>query len=373
LGDTVILIENAILAGQRFVLRPNGEHFTLSESPQKKEADMKKLLAFVILTLFLAACARAAPEAGIPTPIVITAEVSTVVPETSGPPPTEGPSPTAIPATPLPTLPSASLSPTELKYMVLEQYPDFFFCDPDLYPVARDNEMVLAKEHFPELQANQEEFETILRHTNISGEPYFTDQQRLVIYREHKKLSAISFQLVGESYQFQIQTGAEGQQGSVITGTIDANGTIEVQKQESSFPACPICLAVGTLIDTPHGAVPVEDLQLGDSVWTMNETGERVPGKILKLGSVNVPATHQVIHLVLSDGRELWASRGHPTADGQLLSHVKLNDWMDGARVILVERLPYAGSKTYDLLPSGETGFYWANGILLGSTLADHP
>ena len=24
---------------------------------------------------------------------------------------------------------------------------------------------------------------------------------------------------------------------------------------------------------------------------------------------------------------------------------------------------------TYDVLPSGETGFYWANGVLLGSTL----
>ncbi len=26
---------------------------------------------------------------------------------------------------------------------------------------------------------------------------------------------------------------------------------------------------------------------------------------------------------------------------------------------------------TYDLLPSGGTGFYWANGVLLASTLAN--
>ena len=331
---------------------------------------MKKLLALMILALS-AACAPRAPEVGIPTPIVITAEVSTVVPETQGPPPTEGPSPTPIPATPIPTLPSAGLSPTELKYMVLAQYPDLFFCDPDLYPVAKDNEMVLAKQHFAELQANQEEFETILRHTNISGKPYFTDQQRLTIYREHKKLSALSFQLVGETYQFQIQTGQEGQQGSLISGTIDASGAIQVQKQESTFPTCPICLAVGTWIDTPRGPVAVQDLQLGDAVWTMNDAGERVPGKILKLGSVIVPSTHQVIHLVLSDGRELWASPGHPTADGQRLSNVRLNDLLDGARVILVERLSYAGGKTYDILPSGDTGFYWANGILLDSTLSN--
>jgi hypothetical protein len=275
-----------------------------------------------------------------------------------------------VPATPLPTLPSASFSPTELKYIVLEQYPDFFFCDPDFYPIARDDEFVLAKQRFPELQANQEEFQAILKHTNISGNPYFTDPQKLEIYREHKKLNAIFFQLAGEVYQFQIQTGAEGQQGSQITGTIDANGAIEVQKEESSFPTCPICLAAGTLIDTPRGAIPVEDLRLGDSVWTMNEAGERVPGKILKLGNVNVPATHHVIHLILSDGRELWSSPGHPTADGRRLSAVRLNDSIDGAHVILLERLPYAGGKTYDLLPSGDTGFYWANGILMGSTLS---
>ena len=336
---------------------------------------MKKWLAFTILVLSLAACAPSpqatAPVGGIATPVVITAVMSTVVAETPGPPPTEGPSETPVPATPIPSLPAASLSPTEMKYRVLDQFPDFFFCDPDFYPVARDNELALAKERFPALQANQEEFETILRHTNISGNPFFTDQQKLVIYREYKKLNAVPFQLVGEIYQFQIQTGMEGQQGSFITGTIDGNGSIEVQKQESSFPSCPICLAEGTRIDTPRGPVPVEDLRLGDSVWTMNQAGQRVPGKILKLGNVNVPATHRVIHLLLSDGRELYVSPGHPTAGGQVLGEVKINDLLDGARVVLMERLPYAGGKTYDLLPSGQTGFYWANGILMGSTLSN--
>ena len=334
---------------------------------------MKKLLAFTILVLFLAACASTTPVGGIVTPIVITAEMSTVVAETPGPPPTEGPSPTPVPATLIPTLPASSLSPTELKYRVLDQFPDFFFCDPDFYPIARDNELVLAKERFAELQANQEVFEAILSHNNLSGSTLFTDEQKLLIYREYKKLNAIFFALVEDTYQFQIQTGEEGRQGSFITGTIDANGTIEVQKQEPSFPSCPICLAAGTLIDTPRGAVAVEALQPGDPVWTMNGAGERVPGNILKLGNANVPATHQVIHLILSDGRELWASPGHPTADGQRLRDVRLNDLIDGARVILIERLPYEGTKTYDLLPSGATGFYWANGILLGSTLAENP
>jgi hypothetical protein len=82
-----------------------------------------------------------------------------------------------------------------------------------------------------------------------------------------------------------------------------------------------------------------------------------------------VPANHQVVHVVLSDGRELWASPGHPTAEGKKLGDLKVNDLLDGARVMAVERLTDQDAATYDLLPSGDTGFYWANGILMGSTL----
>jgi hypothetical protein len=31
--------------------------------------------------------------------------------------------------------------------------------------------------------------------------------------------------------------------------------------------------------------------------------------------------------------------------------------------------IPYTGEYTYDILPAGETGIYWANGIPLKSTL----
>lgn len=330
---------------------------------------MKNWIAFTVLAL-LAACTQIVPEGGISTPIEITVQISTVIAETSGPPPTEGPSPTPVPATFIPTLPSSNFSPTELKYKVLDQFPDFFFCDPDFYPIAREDEMILAQQRFPELQANQEEFRAILGHNNISGNASFTDEQKLLIYREHKKLNALFFEVVGDTYRFQIQTGSEGQQGSLITGTIDGRGSIELQNEESSFPSCPICLAAGTLIDTPRGAVAVENLMMGDLVWTMNGEGERVSAKVLNLGNVRVPATHHVIHVKLSDGRELYASPGHPTGDGQLLGDLNAGDLLDGAYVTLTRPLPYKGIATYDLLPSGDTGLYWADGILMGSTLA---
>ncbi len=334
---------------------------------------MNKMIACIVLMVFFSACVPviAGSGGGLSTPIIMTAEVSTIVVEAPGTSPTAGPVPTLAPPTPIPTLPSSTLTPTELKYKILERFTDFFFCDPDFYPIAREDESVLAQERFGELQANQEEFQAILNHNGLAGNGTFTNDQKVLIYREHKKLNALYFELMNDKYQFQIQTGSEGQQGSIITGTIDGAGSIEIQKQEPAFPTCPICLAEGTLIDTPGGPVPVENLRVGDPVWTMNGSAERVSGTILRTSRVPVPARHQVIHIVLSDGRELWASPGHPTADGKTLGDLTVNDLLDEAQVVKVEPIRYTGIATYDLLPSGVTGFYWANGILIGSTLAE--
>jgi hypothetical protein len=326
---------------------------------------MKNLLTMTVSLMFiLVACVPATAEVSI-----ATAEVSTVLPEGYGGGGTEAPYPTPAPSTPIPPIPG--LSPTELKYLVLDEFPDFFFCDPDYYPIAREDENVLAQDRFPEIQANKEEFNAILQHTGLAGTSSFTDGQKLLIYREHKKLTALYFELVDGKYRFQIQTGAEGQEGKLITGTIDGNGKIKVEKRDPGFPTCPICLAAGSLIDTPLGLVAVENLRIGDPVWTLNAAGERVAGIIQQTGHMTAPASHQIVHLRLGDGRELWASPGHPTADKRLLGDVSVGDRLDGARVTFVELLPYGGLTTFDILPSGDTGFYWVNGILMGSTLTD--
>ncbi len=316
---------------------------------------MKKLITFLFATS-LVACSSAPAGTGIATPIVITAVESTVIPDGGAT------APTLTPAPPL-------FVPAELKYRVLEEFPDFFFCDPDYYPVAREDETVLAQQRFPELQANQDEFQTILSHLGFTGTRTFTYDQKLAIYREHKKLNAIYFDASGDQYTFQIQTGLEGQQGQIITATIDSRGSIDVLERQDGFPSCPICLAAGTLIDTPRGAVRVENLRAGDHVWTANEAGERIVAAILQVGSIRAPANHQVIHVTLSDGREVWASAGHPTADGRTFDDLHLGDSLDGARIAGLEQVSYTKTHTFDILPSGETGFYWANGILIGSTL----
>jgi hypothetical protein len=145
--------------------------------------------------------------------------------------------------------------------------------------------------------------------------------------------------------------------------------TPEYMEYCKSHP-CPVCLAGNTLIDTPDGAVPIKDLQVGMPIWTTDLTGNRVAGSVVATSKVLVPKTHQMIHLILEDGRELLVSPGHLTIDGRRVGDLSVNDFYDNARVVSVDRVGYNDEATYDVLPSGETGFYWANGILLKTTLS---
>jgi hypothetical protein len=142
-----------------------------------------------------------------------------------------------------------------------------------------------------------------------------------------------------------------------------------VTSTETSVNTCPICLVRGTLIDTPQGQVPVEQLSKGMMVWTTDDSGNRIAKEIIATASTIVPVSFQVIRIELSDGRTVTASPGHPTAEGRAIADYQAGDELDGAWVIAVDYITYEGGMTYDILPEGTTGFYWANGILLGSTL----
>jgi hypothetical protein len=48
---------------------------------------------------------------------------------------------------------------------------------------------------------------------------------------------------------------------------------------------------------------------------------------------------------------------------------LRTGDELDNAAVTTADLILYNGEFTYDLLPAGDTGTYWANGILLKSTL----
>ena len=339
------------------------------------------LLLLSIILLTLTACtpiASGTTNTRTSTSIVVTVSASTAAVGTAEPvlitplPSDYTPPPTPVLPTPtlIQTLPGG-LGHTELKYRVLAEFPDFFYCYPDYYPIGRGDELGLALQRFPELQANPEEFNVILAHNNLTGLSTFSNDQKLLIYREHKKLAALHFELTANGYSFQLQVAKTEGKGELITGIIDGQGRITIQQRTPSYATCPICLAAGTLIDTPTGPIPVQNLRMGTFVWTMDRAGARVAKPVIQVGKTVVPPTHQVVHLVLDDGREVWVSPGHPTADWRSVGQLKVGDSLDGGMILSVEQVRYTGYATYDLLPAGETGFYWANGILLASTLKD--
>ncbi|SRR6266849_9230546 len=117
-----------------------------------------------------------------------------------------------------------------------------------------------------------------------------------------------------------------------------------------------------------RGIQTLEDM--GYSVWTVDRFGRKTTGTVLEVRKSPVPSIHEVVHIVLQDGRQLYASPAHPTADGRTFGELRQGDILDNSVLTVVELVPYGQAYTYDLLPSGDTGFYWANNILVGSTLS---
>lgn len=138
------------------------------------------------------------------------------------------------------------------------------------------------------------------------------------------------------------------------------------QRQEFG---CPRCLPAGTEIATPSGPVAVEALTAGVVVWSLDAAGQRVAVPVVRTSAVPTPLDHTLVEIDLADGRTVVGSGGHPTAAGAPLAAIAVGQILDTAQVIAVRRVPYTGGHTYDLLPASPSGVYWADGVLIGSTL----
>ena len=114
----------------------------------------------------------------------------------------------------------------------------------------------------------------------------------------------------------------------------------------------------------------MEYFKKGMAVWTVDDSGKRITAGVVETAVTSVPSSFQMVTVRLDDDRTVTASPSHPTAEGRALGSYQVGDTLDGALVVVVEHVIYNGGATYDLLPSGETGLYWANGVLLKSTLS---
>jgi hypothetical protein len=287
---------------------------------------------------------------------------------TTEPHPTPGP--TIVPG---PTG-GATFTAGELRLRLIEQFGPRWYCDPDEYPVAQGTELERAIERFPEMVAEGDIYRAVAAKLGINVSGAVADAQKQAIYHVWKAALSIPFDPVGDGrwrFDYLAQPPAGGDQGVRTAGIVNADGSMTIEQQAAAGePICPICLARGTRIDTPAGSVAVEDLRLGDPIWTVDANGRRVEGTVIALGSTAAPSGHRVIRLVLADGRSVIASPGHPLADGRTLGSLAIGDLVDDSRVSTLESLAYAGVETFDLVASGETGAYLSDGIPLGTTLA---
>ena len=106
-----------------------------------------------------------------------------------------------------------------------------------------------------------------------------------------------------------------------------------------------------------------------DMVWTTDASGRRVAAPVEQVTARSTPGPHLMLQLSLSDGRTLIAAGAHPAANGVFLRELHVGDGYDGATIAAIDWVTSTAPMTFDLLPAGPTGTYWANGILVGSTL----
>src|SRR5256885_8849640 len=210
--------------------------------------------------------------------------------------------------------PAIALGIAELKYRVMDAGGRIEFCDPDFSPIARANEDDLAKAKIADIQKDTETYGAIAKRVGTDA---------LAVYRDWKALNALVLSPLsfGSPSQPQVasfnyrSTGgpaatATKTSGTQVEGSVDLFGKVDVTKRTGVGPLnCPICLARATRIATPSGDVAVQDLRIGDIVWTL-EGGVRTAAPIIALGNTPVPATHLMVRVVLADGRVVRASPG---------------------------------------------------------------
>src|SRR5919108_4358774 len=213
-------------------------------------------------------------------------------------------------ASPIPSpspTPGAPLTTADLRLRLIDTFGPLWYCDPDFWPIAVADEAQRSVERFGEVQADTEAFVAILAHLAIPPGAEFTADQKLAIYRAWKQLNAINLEPAGDgSYRFDYLNMPEqgASDGRRTTGTIDERGQIAIDLQTpAGEPPCPICLARGTRIATPDGDVAVDDVRLGMRVWSIDAAGRRIVARVTRVGQTPVPATHQIVRLVLDDGR----------------------------------------------------------------------
>jgi len=105
-------------------------------------------------------------------------------------------------------VPSPSGSPlaeAELKYRIIDALGHIAFCDPDAFPVRRDDEGELARQHLAEIRADTATFAAIAAHLGVDpAAATYTAEQQLAIYAAWKELRVLQLDRDGDRYRFDV-------------------------------------------------------------------------------------------------------------------------------------------------------------------------
>jgi hypothetical protein len=325
---------------------------------RRVELSVRRLVLLAVFVLVVTGCGRPAAPNGQPSAVGASSASDSPQPTAGGTRPPSPPSRTE----------SSTARVWQLRYVLLDHYRDFAYCDPDLYPVARGDEQSHADEWWANTDHGLPEASTILAHLGYR-EP-LSAQQRLTGYQDHKKLNVIVMRAVSGGYEYQLSTSkARDQPDQTVDGVVTADGKVHERSRRNRPGGCPICLDPETRIATPGGDMPATDVRPGDLVWTVDGDGHRVAAPVRQVVRRQTPGPHLLLRLALSDGRALVAAGAHPAADGTALQQLRPGQRYDGATIAALGWVPSTAPVTVDILPAGPTGNYWANGILVGSTL----
>jgi len=266
----------------------------------------------------------------------------------------------------VPVLPFVPRSEADLKFSVIDKVGAPLVCTGWGMP----NPAFSPYQDYPRIVADLPTYQAILRRLHLLPGP-LTSDQIVAVYRQWLNLNAVQLEWSGGVYEFDMFPGPTPSEAlrHDMAGDVDVFGRVYNVHQGTNLGACPICLPGTALISTPSGDLAVASIRVGMHVWSVTREGRRVDAVVIETRSrLDAPGS-RLIHVVLADGRQLTASPPHPIADGRTLGSLKVGDHVDGVAVTSVEAVPDLLGRTYDLLPAGPTGEYWAGAILLRSTL----
>lgn len=260
------------------------------------------------------------------------------------------------------------LTVPQLEYRLIDQIGRPLFCGP---PVVRVPTPAEAQQEAAALQASDPAtFAAIVARLHLDAAHLSTDDDRNIL-QQAEILNALPLQPQGQDYRFDYIAARSTPEH--VSGSIDSSGGITLERHDQvTFPGpggCPICLAAQDRIAAPGGPIQVSQLRPGMRVFSLDAAGRRIAVTVLEVRHTRAPLGHMLVRLMLMDGRQVEVSPGHPTADGRQMGELRAGDPFDGSRVASAVLVAYAGD-TWDLLPDGPTHAYWANDVLLESTLA---